>query len=138
MADDADSLILQMKHLEAQAKATRAADVLARSAGKLKTAAQKLAFESQREVTALEKQQDDAEKELDAIRVDGVQSHEAPAFVAAKNRMDEAKKGLVKARARLNFALDQLSEVDRREYEQFQAEVRAETHGALADDLKKE
>lgn len=138
MADDADSLILQMKHLEAQAKATRAADVLARSAGKLKTAAQKLAFESQREVTALEKQQDDAEKELDAIRVDGVQSHEAPAFVAAKNRMDEAKKGLVKARAKLNFALDQLSEVDRREYEQFQAEVRAETHGALADDLKKE
>lgn len=135
MSDDsADELILKMKHLEAQAKAGRVADVMTRSAAKLKSAAQKLAFESQREVTALEQQAEAAEKALDAIKVDGVQSHEAPAFVAARNQGEEAKKGLVRARAKLNFALDQLSEVDRREYEAFQAEVRAETHGQLAED----
>jgi hypothetical protein len=48
--------------------------------------------------------------------------------------MDEAKKRLVKARAQLNFALDQMTEVERREFEAFHAEVRAETHGALADE----
>lgn len=135
MSDDsADELILKMKHLEAQAKAGRQADVLKHSAGKLKNAAQKLAASAQAEVTRLEQQQDDAEKELDALKVDGVQSHEAPAFVAARNRGEEAKKALIRARAQLNFALDQLTEVDRREYEAFQAEVRAEHHGVMAED----
>ena len=132
--DSADELILKMQHLEAQAKTTREAERLRGSADKLKSAAQRLAYASQREVTALEKQQEESEKELDAIKVDGVQSAEAPAFVAARNRGEEARKGLVKARAKLNFALDQLSEVDRREYEAFHAEVRAETHGQLAED----
>jgi hypothetical protein len=132
--DSADELILKMQHLEAQAKTTRQAEQLRSSADKLKSAAQKLAYASQREVTALEQQQEAAEKELDAIKVDGVQSAEAPAFVAARNKGEEARKGLVKARAKLNFALDQLSEVERREYEAFHAEVRAETHGQLAED----
>ena len=135
MSDDsADELILKMKHLEAQAKTTREAEHLRGSADKLKSAAQRLAYASQREVTDLEKAQEEAEKELEAIKVDGVQSAEAPAFVAARNTGEEARKGLVRARAKLNFALDQLSEVDRREYEAFHAEVRAETHGQLAED----
>ena len=132
--DSADELILKMQHLEAQAKTTREAERLRGSADKLKSAAQRLAYASQREVTALEKQQEESEKELDAIKVDGVQSAEAPAFVAARNRGEEARKGLVKARAKLNFALDQLSEVERREYEAFHAEARAETHGVFAED----
>ncbi len=132
--ESADELIASMQHLEAQAKNTREAERLRGSAEKLKSAAQKLAFTSQREVTELEKIQEDAEKELDAIKVDGVQSAEAPAFVAARNRGEDAKKQLVRARARLNFALDQLSEVERREYEAFHAEVRAETHGQRAED----
>jgi hypothetical protein len=132
--DSADELILKMQHLEAQARTTRDAERLRGSADKLKSAAQRLAYDSQREVTALEKAQEESEKELEAIKVDGVQSAEAPAFVAARNKGEEARKGLVKARAKLNFALDQLSEVDRREYEAFHAEVRAETHGQLAED----
>ena len=132
--DSADELILQMQHLQAQATTTREAERLRGSADKLKSAAQRLAYASQREVTALEKAQEESQQELDAIKVDGVQSSEALAFVAARNKGEEAKKGLVKARAKLNFALDQLSEVDRREYEAFHAEVRAETHGQLAED----
>lgn len=135
MSDDtADELILKMKHLEAQAKTGRDADRLRGSADKLKSAAQKLAYESQREVTALQKVQEDSEKELELIKVDGVLPTEAPAYMAAKGRGDDAKKQLVKARAKLNFALDQLSEADRREYEAFHAEARAETHGQLAED----
>lgn len=135
MSDDsADALILKMQHLEAQARNTREADTLRRGADRLKSAAQKLAFESQREVIALEKIQEDSEKELDAIKVDGVQSSEAPAFVAARNRGEDARKQLIRARAKLNFALDKLTDVERREYEAFHAEVRAETHGQLAED----
>ena len=40
----------------------------------------------------------------------------------------------MKARARLNYALDRMDEVERREWEALQAEARAETHGQLADD----
>lgn len=134
MSDSADELILKMKHLEAQAKSSREADRLKASAGKLKSAAQKLALESQLEVAALEKAREESEKELEAIKVDGVQSEEAPAYLAAKAKGDGARKQLVKARAKLNFALDKMSEVDRREYEAFHAEVRAETHGQLAED----
>jgi molybdopterin-guanine dinucleotide biosynthesis protein len=132
--DSADELILKMQHLEAQATTAREAERLRGSADQLKSAAQKLAAASQREVTELEKVQEEAERELDAIKVDGVQSSEAPAFVAARNKGEEARKGLVKARAKLNFALDQLSESERREYEAFHAEARAQTHGQLAED----
>ena len=47
----------------------------------------------------------------------------------------DAKKRLIRARAQLNFALDKMNDVERKEYEAFHAEVRAETHGALAEDL---
>ncbi len=134
MSDSADELILKMQHLEAQAKATRESQGLRQGLDRLKSAAQRLAWESQQEVAALEKAQDEADRELELIRQDGVQSEEAPAFVKAHAKGEDARKQLVKARAKLNFALDRMNEAERREYEAFHAEVRADTHGQLAED----
>jgi hypothetical protein len=134
MPDSTDELILKMQHLEAQAKATREAEALRTGVDRLKTAAQKLAAESQREVERLEKAQDEAEKQMEQLKEGGVQGDEAPRYLAARAQADDAKKQLVRARAKLNFALDQMTEVERREYEAFHAELRAETHGQLAED----
>jgi hypothetical protein len=49
-------------------------------------------------------------------------------------KADEAKKGLIRARAKLNFALDKLTDVERREFEAFHADVRADFHGQMAED----
>ena len=135
MADSADELILKMQHLEAQARNTLESKALRVGLDRLKSAAQKLAWSAAREVHECEAIEADADQRLEAIRVDGVTSEEAPEFLAVKRKLDDAKKRLVKARAQLNFALDQMTEVERREYEAFHAEVRAETHGALAEDL---
>ncbi|MEW5740489.1 MAG: hypothetical protein AB1938_16295 [Myxococcota bacterium] len=135
MSDSADELILKMQHLEAQARNTLESKALRVGLDRLKSAAQKLAWSSAKEVHECETIEADADKRLEELRVDGVTSEEAPEFLAVKKKLDEAKKRLVKARAQLNFALDQMTEVERREYEAFHAEVRAETHGALADDL---
>lgn len=130
----ADELILQMQHLEAQARATLDAKASGRGLERLKSQAQKLAWKTQAEVAALEKVRDEGEARLDELRKDGVQSDEAQEYVKVKAAIDDAAKRLVKARAQLEFALDRMSEVERREYEVFHAEVRAETHGALAED----
>ena len=130
----ADELILQMQHLEAQARATLDAKASSKGLERLKSQAQKLAWKTQAEVTALEKVRDEGETRLEELRKDGVQSSEAQEFVKVKAAIDDAAKRLVKARAQLNFALDRMSEVERREYETFHAEVRAETHGQLAED----
>jgi hypothetical protein len=132
--DSADELILKMQHLEAQAKATRESEALRKGLDRLKSAAQRLAWESQREVAELEKAQEESEKELEQLREGGVQSEEAPAFVKAHAKGEDARKQLVRARAKLNFALDRMGEAERREYEAFHADVRAETHGQLAED----
>lgn len=134
MSDSPDELILKMQHLEAQAKESQNARALRGNVDRLKSAAQKLAWTAQKEVATLEQQQAEAEAQIDKLREGGVTSDEATAFVGARGRMEDAKKQLIKARARLNFALDQMSEVDRREYEAFHAEVRAETHGQMAED----
>jgi hypothetical protein len=134
MADSADELILKMQHLEAQARATLEAKASRTGLERLKSQAQKLAWKTQAEVAALEKVRDDSEARLDELRKDGVTRDEAPEFVKVKAAMDDAAKRLVKARAQLNFALDRMTEVERREYEAFHAEVRAETHGQLAED----
>ena len=134
MSDSPDELILKMQHLEAQAKESAKARGLRDGLDRLKSAAQKLAWNAQLEVNALEKQQHDAEDQMEQLRVGGVTSEEAIEFVTAKGKADAAKKDLIKARAKLNFALDQMTEADRREYEAFHAEVRAETHGQMAED----
>ena len=135
MADSADELILKMQHLEAQAKESVEARAQRAGLERLKSSAQKLAWDCQKEIAILEKVEEDGEKRLDEIRVDGVTSAEAPEYVAVKGKIDDAKKRLVKLRAQLNFALDRMEVAERREYEAFHAEVRAETHGQLAEDL---
>ena len=134
MADSPDELILKMQHLEAQAKESGAARAARDGLDRLKSAAQRLAWKAQTEVAALEKQEADADAEMEALKQDGVSSEEAVPYVAARNKAEAARKQLVRARATLNFALDQLSEADRREYEAFHAEVRAQTHADLAED----
>ena len=130
----ADELILQMQHLAAQARATREASGSRVGLERLKSAAQKLAFQKQTEVDTLEQTIRGAEDRLDELRKGGVQGDEAKEFLALSKLVDESKKELVKARAQLEFALDRMEVVERQEYEAFHAEVRAEHHGQLADD----
>jgi outer membrane PBP1 activator LpoA protein len=134
MSDSPDELILKMQHLEAQAKETLKARGMRDGLDRLKSSAQKLAWNMQAEVSTLEKQQQEAEDLMEKLRVGGVTGDEAVEYVTARAKAEQAKKELVRARAKLNFALDQMSEVDRREYEAFHAEVRAETHGQMAED----
>ena len=130
----ADELILQMQHLAAQARATREASGSRVGLERLKSAAQKLAFQKQTEVDTLEQTIRGAEDRLDELRKGGVQGDEAKEFLALSKLVDESKKELVKARAQLEFALDRMEVVERQEYEAFHAEVRAEHHGQLAED----
>jgi len=134
MPPSADELILQLQHLGAQSRA--ALDARAGRAGlqRLQGAAQRLAWDSQKEVAACEALIDGGEARLEQLQVGGVTREEAPEYVAVKAEVDGAKKRLVKARAQLNFALDRMEEAERREYLAFHAEVRAETHGQLAED----
>jgi len=130
----ADELILQMQHLAAQAKATRAASGRRAGLDRLKSSAQKMAFEKQTEVDALSSAISGSEERVEQLRAGGIVGDEAKEYVALRNLIDDSKKQLVKANAQLQFALDRMQAVERREYEAFHAEVRAETHGQLADD----
>jgi uncharacterized caspase-like protein len=134
MADSADELIASMQHLQAQARAQQDARAARSGLDRIKSSVQKLAWQTQQEVSSCELIETEGEKRLEALRVDGVTSQEAPEYVKVKAQVDDAKKRLVRARAQLNFALDRMDEVERREYEAFHAEVRAETHAQMADD----
>lgn len=131
----ADELILQMQHLTAQAKATLEANAARAGIERLKSAAQRLAWETQKQIAEHEKTVESGEAKLDELKVGGVTPEEAGEFVAVRNAVEAAKKALVKARAQLNFALDRMELAERQEYLAFHAEVRAETHGHLANDL---
>jgi hypothetical protein len=135
MPDDADELILKMQHLEAQARAQEEARAKQARGDKLKSKAQKMAFEAQQEVSAAEEELRKAEEKQAKAREPGTPPLDAAdLLLAGKAEAQEAKTRLVKARARLNFALDQMDEAERAEWEALQAEARAETHGQLADD----
>lgn len=135
MTDSPDELILKMQHLEAQAKESLRARAERAGLDRLKSSAQKLAWESQQEVAAAEAIELAAEQKLDRAKQPGLPTLEAAELLrAGRTEQDEARRRLVKARAKLNYALDQMTEVDRREYEAFHAEVRADTHGHLAED----
>ena len=56
------------------------------------------------------------------------------ALVGSRQEAQDAKTRVVKARARLNFALDQMDEAERLAWDALQASARAETHGQLAED----
>jgi len=140
MPDEADELILKMQHLEAQARAQEEARKKQAGSARLRTAAQQLAFESRHELQEAEAAQKAAEEKQERARTAGLSPLEAADLLAqGKAEVQEARTRAIKARARLNFALDRMDDVDRREWEALQAEARAETHAQLADDplLKK-
>lgn len=135
MPDDADELILKMQHLEAQARAQEEARNKSGSGEKLKSKAQQMAFEAQQALSAAEEDlRKAAEKEAKSREPGLPPLQAAELLVAGKSEAQEAKARAVKARARLNFALDQMDEADRREWEALQAEARAEAHAQMADD----
>lgn len=134
MADSADDLILKIQHLGAQAKASLEAGRLRVGLDRLKTAAQRLALKEQIEVATLEKREAEAEAEMETLSGGGLKTEGASAYVAARQRAEETKRQLVRARAALNFALDKMSEAERREFEAVNADLRAEIHGDLAND----
>ncbi|HZX94711.1 MAG TPA: hypothetical protein VFE90_09365 [Myxococcales bacterium] len=140
MPDDADELILKMQHLEAQARAEETARAKQGGADRLRTRAQQMAFEARQELEAAEAAQQGAEAKEQRARTPGVPPLEAADLLAeGKAEAQEARARIVKARARLNFALDKMDEAERAEWEALQADARAEAHGQLAEDplLKK-
>src|SRR3954462_12633662 len=135
MPDDADELILRMQHLEAQARAQQEARTKGSGADRVKSAAQRLAMEAHRELDDAEAAQRLAEEKQERARTGGLSPLEAAdLLVQGKAEAQDAKTRAVKARARLNYALDRMDEVERREWEALQAEARAETHAQLAED----
>jgi hypothetical protein len=140
MPDEADELILKMQHLEAQARAQEEARRKQAGSARLRTAAQQLAFESRTELEEAEAAQRAAEQKQERARAADLPPLEASDLLAqGKAEAQEARTRAIKARARLNFALDRMDDVERREWEALQAEARAEAHAQLADDplLKK-
>jgi hypothetical protein len=140
MPDEADELILKMQHLEAQARAQEEARHGTERAAQLKSKAQQMAFEAQEELSQAEAAQRAGEEKQERARAPGTPPLDAAdLLVQGKSEAQDAHVRVVKARARLNFALDQMDEAERREWEALQADARAETHGQLAEDplLKK-
>jgi hypothetical protein len=135
MPDDADELILKMQHLEAQARAQHEARTGQVGVQRLRTAAQRLAAESQQELAAAEAALKAAEEKQERARGGELPPLEAAdLLVQGKAEATEATARAIKARARLNFALDKMDEAERREWEALQAEARAEAHAQLAED----
>jgi len=139
MPDDndgsADELILKLQHLEAQARESEKARHGEGRAASLKSRAQQMAAAAQVEVTGAENDQRQGEEKVARARQPG-QSPLAAAdlLVSGRDQAQDAKTRLVKSRARLNFALEQMDEAERLEWDALQASARAETHGQLADD----
>jgi hypothetical protein len=134
MSDSADDLILKMQHLEAAAREAQRAHVGEDRFASLKTRAQKMAAEAQVAVEEAERDRALGEESQVKARTPGLPPLEAAELLTAGRAQEqEAKTRLVKARARLNFALDQMDEAERGEWETLQAQARAEAHAQLAE-----
>ncbi|MBS2020890.1 MAG: hypothetical protein JST92_00645 [Deltaproteobacteria bacterium] len=134
MPDDVDDLILKMQHLEAAAKAERDAHARSGWAERMKSKAQKMAAEAQAEVTAAEAAEADGAAKVAKAKTPGLPPLEAAdLFTSGRQQVLDSKTRIVKARARLNFALDQMDEAERAEYESLRAAAMAEAHTQLAD-----
>src|SRR6267378_1587685 len=135
MPDEVDELILKMQHLEAQARAQREAQALEARGKSLRSRAQQIAWSAQAELSAAETQQRAGEEKLQRARDPGLKPIAAADLLEEGRRLTEdARTRVIKARAKLNFALDQMDEGDRREYEALRAEARAEAHRQMAED----
>jgi hypothetical protein len=134
MPDEADDLIRKMQHLAAAAREAMRARALAANTARLRTALQRMAAEAQAELAAAESDRAEAEEKTARAHTPGLAALEAADLLAAgRDLLDAARGHAVKARARLNFALDKMDEAERREWEALQAEARAEAHAQLAD-----
>ena len=135
MPDGVDDEILKMQHLEAQAKAQMQERGSQAASESLKTRAQKLAFAAQQELDAAQKELDAAEAKQQQARVPGTAPLEAADLLSqGKSEAQEARTRLIKARARLNFALDQMDEAERQAWDALRTGARADAHGQLADE----
>lgn len=135
MPDEADELILKMQHLEAQARESERARSGDAGAAQLKSTAQKMAHDAKVEADAAEAALREGEAKLLRALEPGVPTLEAAdLIVAGRQQAQDARTRLVKARARLNFALDRMDQAERGEWDALQASARAETHGQLAED----
>src|SRR2546430_560933 len=135
MPDEVDELILKMQHLEAQARAQREAQALDARGKSLRSRAQQVAWSAQRELSAAEAQQREGEDKLQRARDPGLRPIAAADLLEEGRRLtDDARTRVVKARAKLNFALDQMDEAERREYQALRADARAEAHRQMAED----
>ena len=134
MPDDADDLILKMQHLEAAARESQAARAKSGRFDALKSKAQQLAVAAQLEIDAAAREQAEGEAREAQARTPGTAPLAAAELLTSGRTLaQEAKTRLIKARARLNFALDQMDVADRSDYEALQAEARAEAHAQLAE-----
>jgi hypothetical protein len=137
MSDKVDDLILQMQHLEASAKKASQARWSQIAADELKSKAMRLAAAAQSEVDEAQKKVAEGEELQHRARTPGLPPLEAGDLLRrGRALIDQYKPALIKARARVNFALDQMDEADRKAWQALQAEALAEAHAQLADDLK--
>ena len=135
MPDEADELILKMRHLEAGARAEEEARRLEERGKSLKSRAQQMAWAAQTELDAAEKQQREGEEKIERAKAPGMPPLDAADLLGeGKQQAAEGRTRVVKARARLNYALDQMDESERQELEALRAGARAETHAQLAED----
>jgi hypothetical protein len=135
MPDGVDDEILKMQHLEAQAKEQLHERAGQAAADSLKTRAQQMAAGAQQEIDAAQKELEAAQAKQQQARVPGTSPLEAADLLTqGKSEAQEAKTRLIKARARLNFALDQMDEAERQAWDALQAGARADAHGQLADE----
>jgi hypothetical protein len=135
MPDEADELILKMRHLEAQARAQEEARRLEERGRSLKSRAQQMAWAAQIELDAAEKEQREGEDKIEKAKTPGTPPLDAADLLLEGRRLAaEGRTRVVKARARLNYLLDQLDESERAEITALRASARAETHGQLAED----
>jgi hypothetical protein len=135
MPDGVDDEILKMQHLEAEAKARMQERSGQAAADSLKTRAQKMAYEAQQELEAAQKQLESGEAKQQQARVPGTPPLDAADLLTqGMDEAREAKTRLIKGRARLNFALDQMDEAERQAWDALQTGARADAHGQLADE----
>jgi hypothetical protein len=134
MPDEVDDLILKMQHLEAAARESQTARSKEGRFAALKTKAQQMAAGAQLEIEAAGKQQAEGEARQEQARTPGRAPLEAAdLLLTGRDLAQQAKTRLVKARARLNFALDQMDLAERNDWEALQAAARAEAHAQLAE-----
>ena len=136
MSDKVDDLIQQMQHLEASTKAAGQARVGNLRADKLKTQAMKVAAAAQADLDVSQKKLEEGEAKLLKARTPGLPPLEAADLLTeGRALVTEHKPSVIKARAKLNFALDRMDDADRAAWEALQAEARAEAHAQLATEL---